>query len=145
MMNSTDSTNDVKAWLLSMVGKMIEVLILQKAEAGRSEQMVWKGRGKVLRCVLDGAVLDLNSGGRSWWSRFFKNWHVTHVAPLWIKKPVSIPYFDLSIHRDSTTGEKQLVIDAATWSRSPEELAGKGNFSGISQAESTGEKKEEIS
>ncbi len=69
-MESTDSNNEVKAWLISMMGKMIDVMILQKPGDRISEQVVWKGRGKVLRCVQEGVVLDLNAGGASWWSRF---------------------------------------------------------------------------
>ncbi len=121
MTESTNSNDDVKAWLLSMVGKMIGVVILQKAEAGKSEHVLWKGQGKVVRCVQEGTVLDLNAG-TSWWSKFLRPWNVTHVAPRWIQKPISVPYHDLSIGLDSTTGIKQLVIDAATWKRSPEEL-----------------------
>ena len=53
-----------------MIGKMIDVVINQKPCDGMSEQVVWKGQGKVLRCVQEGVVLDLNAGGASWWSRF---------------------------------------------------------------------------
>ncbi len=121
MTESIHSIDEVKTWLLSMVGNMISVVILQKAEAGQSEQVLWKGQGKVVRCVQEGAVLDLNAG-TSWWSKFFRPWNVTHVAPRWIQKPLSVPYGDLSIDRDLKTGRKQLVVDAATWKRSPEEL-----------------------
>ena len=117
--------DEVKTWLLSIVGKIIDMMILQKAEAGESEHVLWKGSGRVLRCVQDGAVLDLNGGGASWWSKFFRPWPVTHVAPRWIQKPLSVPYCDLSIGLDSTTGRKRLVINAATWSRSPGELTNK--------------------
>ena len=121
MTESTNSIDDVKTWLLSMVGNMIGVVILQKAEAEKSEQVLWKGQGKVVRCVQEGAVLDLNAG-TSWWSKFLRPWNVTHVAPRWIQKPLSVPYHDLSIDLDPTTGRKQLVVDAATWKRSTEEL-----------------------
>ncbi len=121
MRESTNSLDEVKAWLLSVVGNMIAVVVLQKAEAGESEQVLWKGQGKVVRCVLEGVVLDLNAG-TSWWSKFLRPWPVTHVAPRWIQKPLSVPYHDLSIDRDPTTGKKQLVVDAATWKRSPQEL-----------------------
>ena len=82
--------------------------------------MVWKGTGKVLRCVQEGVVLDLNAGGASWWSRFLGP---LHVVPTWIQKPLSVPYRDLRIDRDPITGTKGLVIDAATWKWSPDELA----------------------
>ena len=118
-MESTDLNNEVKAWLISMMGKMIDVAINQKPCDGRSEQVVWKGQGKVLRCVQEGVVLDLNAGGASWWSRFFGP---LHVVPRWIQKPLSVPYRDLRIVPDPITGTKWLVIDAATWKRSPEEL-----------------------
>jgi len=51
-----------------MTGKMIDVMILQKSVADRLEQVVWKGKGNVLRCVQEGVVLDLNAGGASWWT-----------------------------------------------------------------------------
>ena len=121
MTESSDSNHEVKVWLLSVVGSMIGVVILQKAEVGHSEQVLWKGQGKVVRCVQEGVVLDLNAG-TSWWSKFLRPWNVTHVAPRWIQKPLSVPYYDLSIDLNSTTGRKQLVIDAVTWKRSREEL-----------------------
>jgi len=102
-----------------MTGKRIDVVIFQKSIADRLEQVVWKGKGKVLRCVQEGVVLDLNAGGASWWSRF---WGPLRVVPRWIQKPLSIPYCDLSIDLDLAKGTKQLVIDADTWKRSPEEL-----------------------
>ena len=123
-MEPTPSHDDVKTWLISMTGKMIDVMILQKSVADRLEQVVWKGKGKVLRCVQEGVVLDLNAGGASWWSRF---WRPFHVVPRWIQKPVSIPYCDVSIELDTSTGTKQLVIDADTWKRSTEELTKKAN------------------
>ncbi len=116
--------NEVKAWLISMVGQMLDVVILRKSTEGMSEQVVWEGQGKVLRCVQEGVVLDLNAGGASWWSRFFPPWH---VAPRWIKKPFSVPYRDLAIEDNPTTGAKRLVIDAETWRRSPSELVQKKN------------------
>ena len=119
-MESTDSNNEVKAWLISMMGKIIDVVILQKPFDGRSEEVVWKGTGKVLRCVQEGVVLDLNAGGASWWSRFLGP---LHVVPRWIQKPFSVPYRDLRIILDPKTGTKRLAIDVATWKRSPEELA----------------------
>ena len=79
---------------------MIDVMILQKSIADRLEQVVWKGKGKVLRCVQEGVVLDVNAGGASWWSRF---WGALHVVPRWIQKPVSIPYCDVSIELDTAT------------------------------------------
>jgi len=118
-MDSTDLNNEVKTWLISQIGKMIDVMINQKSCDGRSEQVVWKGRGKVLRCVQEGVVLDLNAGGASWWGRFLGP---LHVVPRWIQKPLSVPYRDLRIDLDPITRTKQLVIDAATWRRSPEEL-----------------------
>lgn len=122
MTESTNSNHEVKTWLLSMMGNMISVLILQKSDAEKSGQVLWKGRGRVVRCVVEGAVLDLNAGGASWWSKFLRPWPVTHVAPRWIRKPLSVPYHDLSVELDPTTGTKLLVIDAETWKRSPEEL-----------------------
>jgi len=119
-MESTDSNNEVKAWLISMMGKIIDVVILQKPYDGRSEEVVWKGTGKVLRCVQEGVVLDLKAGGASWWSRFLGP---LHVVPRWIQKPFSVPYRDLRIILDPKTGTKRLAIDVATWKRSPEELA----------------------
>ena len=126
-MESTDSTNEVKAWLISMIGKMIDVMILQKLGNEMLEQVVWKGRGKVVRCVQEGVVLELNAGGASWWSRFWGSWGVKHVVSRWIQQPLSVPYRDLRIDLDPMTRTKWLVIDAATWKRSPEELTqGKG-------------------
>ena len=119
-MESTDSKNEVKVWLISMMGKIIDVVILQKSCEGRSEEVVWKGKGKVLRCVQQGVVLNLNAVGTSWLSRFLGP---LHVVPRWIQKPLSVPYRDLRNYRDPITGIKGLVIDAATWKRSPEELA----------------------
>jgi len=119
-MESTDSNNEVKAWLISMMGKIIDVVILQKPYDGRSEEMVWKGTGKVLRCAQEGVVLALNAGGVSWWSRFLGP---LHVVPRWIQKPLSVPYRDLRIDLDPITGTKWLLIDAAAWKRSSEELA----------------------
>ncbi len=124
-MDSTDSNNEVKAWLISMTGKMIDIVILQKPCDGRSQQVVWKGQGKVLRCVQEGVVLDLNTGGASWWSRLWGNLSVKHVVPRWVQKPFSVPYRDLSIDLDPITGTRWLVIDADTWKRSPEELTKK--------------------
>ena len=122
-MESTDSTNEVKAWLISMIGKMIDVMILQKLGNEMLEQVVWKGRGKVVRCVEEGVVLELNAGGASWWSRFWGSWGVKHVVSRWIQQPLSVPYHDLRIDLDPMTRTKWLVIDGATWKRSPEELA----------------------
>ena len=126
-MESSDSTNEVKAWLISMIGKMIDVMILQKLGNEMLEQVVWKGRGKVVRCVQEGVVLELNPGGASWWSRFWGSWGVKHVVSRWIQQPLSVPYRDLRIDLDPMTRTKWLVIDAATWKCSPEELTqGKG-------------------
>jgi len=122
MMKSTFSNHEVKAWLISMTGNMIHVMIIQKSGEGQPQQVVWKGQGKVLRCVEAGVVLDLNAGRASWWSRLWGNWSVKHVVPRWIQKPLSVPYRDLTIDLDPITGTKWLVIDAATWKRSPEEL-----------------------
>ena len=118
-MESKYSSDEVKTWLISMMRKMIDVMINQKSCEGRSEQVVWKGRGKVLRCVPEGVVLDLNVGGASWWSRFLGP---LHVVPRWIQKPLSVPYRDLRIDLDPITRTKWLVIDAATWKRSTKEL-----------------------
>lgn len=118
-MDSTDVNNEVKIWLISMIGKMIDVVILQKPGDGISDQVVWKGRGKVLRCVQEGVVLDLKAGGASWWSRFLGP---RHVVPRWLQKPLSVPYRDLRIDLDPISKTKWLVIDAATWKRTPEEL-----------------------
>ena len=133
-MGSTDLNNEVKAWLFSMMGKMIDVVILQKSETEESEQVLWRGQGKVLRCVQEGVVLDLNAGAASWWSRLFGTWSVTHVVSRWIQKPISVPYGDLTIGLDPVTGTKQLVIDAATWKRSPEDL-GKGRIMSVDRKE----------
>ena len=118
-MESKYSSDEVKTWLISMMRKMIDVVINQKSCEGRSEQVVWKGRGKVLMCVPEGVVLDLNAGGASWWSRFLGP---LHVVPRWIQKPLSVPYHDLRIDLDPITRTKWLVIDAATWKRSTKEL-----------------------
>ena len=123
-MESTRSNNEVKAWLMSKMGKIIDVVIIQKSTAEIPEQIVWKGKGKVLRCVQGGVVLDLHAGGASWWSRFFGP---LHVAPRWIQKPVSIPYCDVTVDAHPSTGETWLVIDADTWKRSTEELTKKAN------------------
>jgi len=93
-MESTDSHHEIKTWLISMTGKIIDVVILQKSAADRLEQVVWKGQGKVLRCVQDGVVLDLNHGKSSWWNRF---WGPLHVVSGWIQKPLSVPYGDLTL------------------------------------------------
>ena len=82
--------NDVKSWLLEMVGKVIEVKIVQKAAGQMPKQVVWKGPAKVVRCVDAGVVVDLNAGGASWWSRLFGNVGVRNVVPRWLQKPVSI-------------------------------------------------------
>ena len=124
-MESTDSNLDVKTWLISMVGEMIAVVIIQKPQAEIPQQVLWKGKGKVLRCLQEGVVLDLNAGGASWWSRLWGNLGVKNVVPRWIQKPISIPYSDLTVECNPTTGAKWLVIDAATWRRSPEELTEK--------------------
>jgi len=50
-MESTSSNKEVKTWLLSMMGKMIDAVIIQKSHAGMPQQVIWKGQGKVLRCV----------------------------------------------------------------------------------------------
>ena len=140
-MESTSSNKEVKTWLLSMMGKMIDAVIIQKSHAGMPPQVIWKGQGKVLRCVQEGVVLDLNAGGASWWSRFWGNWGVKHVVPRWIQKPLSIPYHDLAIDLDTTTGAKWLVIDVETWKRSPEELTKKKNSAGKSQSANSREGK----
>jgi len=119
--------NDVKSWLLEMVGKVIEVKIIQKAAGEMPQQVVWQGPATVVRCVDAGVVVDLNAGGATWWSRLFGNVGVRNVVPRWLQKPVSIPYCDLSIDINLKTGAKCLVIDAATWKRSPEELTEKKN------------------
>jgi len=119
-MESPGSNNEVQTWLISQIGKIIDVEINQKSCDGRSEQVVWKGRGKVLRCVQEGVVLELNAGRASWWSKFLGP---LHVVPRWIQKPFSVPYRDLRIILDQKTGTKRLAIDVATWKRSPEELA----------------------
>ena len=117
-----NSNLHVKTWLISMVAKMIAVVIIQKALAGIPQQVLWKGQGKVLRCVQEGVVLNLNAGGASWWSRIWGNVGVKNVVPRWIQKPVSVPYGDLAVDLNPTTGAKWLIIDAVTWTRSPEEL-----------------------
>lgn len=122
MTESIDSNHEVKTWLLSMMEKMIDVVIIQKSRIEIPQQVLWKGQGKVLRCVLEGVVLDLNAGGASWWSRLWGNVGVKNVVPRWIQKPISIPYCDLTVDGNPTTGAKWLVIDAETWKRSPEEL-----------------------
>lgn len=123
-MEPTDLNNEVQIWLFSMVGEMIDVVILQKSKAKRAEQVLWKGQGKVLRCVQEGVVLNLNAMGASWWSKLWGTWSVTRVVSRWVQKPISVPYGDLSIDMNHVTGTKQLVIDAKTWKRSPEELKG---------------------
>ncbi len=130
MMESTDSSLDVKTWLISMVGEMIAVVIIQKPQVEIPQQVLWKGQGKVLRCVLEGVVLDLNAGEASWWGRLWGNVGVKNVVPRWIQKPVSVPYGDLAVDLNPTTGAKWLVIDAETWKRSPEELTVKKDTEG---------------
>ena len=124
-MESTESENNLKTWLYSMTGKMIQVMILQKPVADRPEHVIWKGQGKVVRCVQEGVVLDLNAGGASWWSRLWGNASVKHIVPRWIQKPFSVPYCDLAMAQNTETGEKWFVVDAETWKRSPEDLARK--------------------
>ncbi len=121
-MESAESENALKTWLISMTGKMVQVVILQKAMADRPEHVIWKGQGKVVRCVQEGVVLDLNAGGASWWRQLWEILSIKHIVPRWIQKPFSVPYCDLSIDLKFETGEKCLVIDAATWKRSPEDL-----------------------
>jgi len=142
MMESTSSNHEVKTWLLSMMGNMIDVVIIQKALAGIPQRVIWKGQGRVLRCAQEGVVLDLNAGGASWWSRIWGNVGVKNVVPRWIQKPVSVPYGDLAIDLNPTTGVKWLVIDAATWKRSPEELTEKKSLEGKSQSIKEGGKTE---
>ena len=143
-MKSTHLTNEVKAWLISMIWKMIDVMILQNLGNGMLEQVVWKGRRKVVRCVQEGVVLELNAGGASWWSRFWGSWGVKHVVSRWIQQLLSVPYRDLRIDLDPMTRTKWLVIDAATWKRSPEELA-EENALKADHHESTSKKPGEIS
>ena len=119
MMESTSSHHDVKIWLHSMVEKLIAVVIIQKSRAEVPLQVIWRGKGKVVRCVQDGVVLDLKVGGASWWNKF---WGLVHVVSRWIPKPLSVPYVDLAIDLDPITGVKTLVVDAATWKRSSEEF-----------------------
>ena len=126
-MDSTTSYHEVKTWLLSMMGKKIDVRIIQKTQETIPPLVIWKGPGKVLRCVREGVVLDLSAGTASWWGKIFGNWGVKHVVTRWTQKPVSVPYCDLSIDRDPKTGVQWLVIDAATWTRSPEELTEKSS------------------
>ncbi|MDH5427860.1 MAG: hypothetical protein OEZ05_10850 [Nitrospirota bacterium] len=124
-MASTFSNQEVKTWLLSMVGQIIDVVIIQKAFAETPQHVLWKGKGKVIRCVQEGVVLELNAGGASWWSRVWGHLGVQHVVERWTQKPISVPYDDVTIDLNPTTGAKWLVIDAATWKRSPEELTKK--------------------
>ena len=109
---------------------MIGVVILQQPLAGRPAQVAWKGQAKVLRCVKDGVVLNVHAGGASWLSKLWGNWGAKHVVPRWIQKSLSVPYCDLTIDLDPVTGTKWLVIDAATWKRSPEELTQKKEAEG---------------
>ncbi len=124
---------------------MIDVVIIQKALAGIPQRVIWKGQGKVLRCALVGVVLNLNAGRASWWSRIWGNVGVQHVVPRWIQKPVSVPYGDLAIDLNPITGAKWLVIDAATWKRSPEELTEKKSLEAKIQSIKKGYKTGEIS
>ena len=87
MMDSTDQNHEVKTGLISMTGMMIHVVILQQSVADRPEQILWKG--KVLRCVHEGVVLDLHAEGAPGWRRFLG---LLHVVCHWIQKPISIPY-----------------------------------------------------
>jgi hypothetical protein len=144
-MESTSSNHEVKTWLLSMMGSMIDVVIIQKALAGMPQQVLWKGKGKVLRCVQEGVVLDLNAGGASWWSRIWGNVGEKNVVPRWIQKPVSVPYGDLAIDLNPTTGAKWLVLDAATWKRSSEELTEKKSLEGKTALIKNGDQTGEIS
>ncbi|MEX2491355.1 MAG: hypothetical protein WD425_06310 [Nitrospirales bacterium] len=141
-MEVTSSPYEVKTWLLSMMGKKIDVVIIQKALAGVPERVLWTGQGRVLRCVQEGVVLGLNAGGASWWSRIWGNVGMQHVVPRWIQKPVSVPYGDLSIGLNTTTGVKWLVIDAATWKRSPEELTKKKSLEEKIQSRKNGDQTE---
>jgi hypothetical protein len=142
VMEATSSHYEVKTWLLSMLGKKIDVVIIQKAIAGIPHRVLWKGQGRVLRCVEEGVVLGLNAGGASWWSRIWVDVGVQHVVPRWIQKPVSVPYGDLAIGLNPTTGAKWLVMDAATWKRSPEELTEKKSLEGKIQSIKKGDQPE---
>ncbi len=121
-MEPSVSSLDVKTWLLERVGKLIDANITRQSTDARPSQIIWKGCAKVVRCVDVGVVLALKAGGGSWWNRIFGNVTVKNVAPRWLQKPVSIPYDDLSIAIDPTTGGRCLIIDAATFQRSPEDL-----------------------
>lgn len=124
---------------------MIDVVIIQKALAGIPQRVIWKGQGKVLRCALVGVVLNLNAGRASWWSRIWGNVGEKNVVPRWIQKPVSVPYGDLAIDLNPTTGAKWLVLDAATWKRSSEELTEKKSLEGKTALIKNGDQTGEIS
>ncbi len=113
---------DVKSWLLARVKQIIDVCIIQKTRDEEPERVIWKGQGTVIRCVREGVVLALRRDGETWWSRLWRDVFVRHVVPRSSQQSLSVPYEDLSVNRDSTTGAECLVIDAATWQRSPQEL-----------------------
>ncbi|MEE8126161.1 MAG: hypothetical protein V3T42_10140 [Nitrospirales bacterium] len=121
-----DESELVKTWLKSMVGKTIAARVVQKASQIQAEHIVWRGRAKVVRCVEPGVVLELHAVQFTPWFggvfRFFRNIFLKHVVSPWERGRVSIPYHDLDVSQDPQTGEKWLIIDSATWNRSPEEL-----------------------
>ena len=80
-MEAMSEKNDVKTWLLSRLGKMVDVVIIKKPSEEKPSETIWKGKGKVLRCVQQGVVLDLNASGASWWSRLWGNISVKNVVP----------------------------------------------------------------
>ena len=121
-----DDSGRVKAWLMARVGKTIAARVVQKASRIQSEQVLWRGKAKVLRCVEQGVVLELGSGLSTTWGgsvfHFVRNIFIRHVVSPWQGGRLSIPYKDLQVEQDSHTGEKCLIIDAATWNRAPTEL-----------------------
>jgi len=126
MSEAQDVNDQAKTWLLSKVGKIIDVVILQRGSGGHQGKVFWEGQGKVLRCAKPGVVLELQMGeSQSWVKRvlhFFPNLGRKYVVRPWEQKRLSVPYADLAIEVNPTTGGTRLIIDAATWRRSPTEL-----------------------
>ncbi len=126
MSGPQDDIEAVKSWLLARVKKVIDVVILRRSAEGRPKKVIWEGQGKVLRCASSGVVLELGDGAsHSWWGgilHFFKNLPVRYVVRPWEQRRLSIPYVDLSLDGKGPGQAVRLIIDAATWDRSPEEL-----------------------
>ncbi len=126
MSHSQADVETVKDWLLARINQVIHIAIVQRTGECSPGRTFWKGEGKVVRCTKPGVVLELQGGhSPSWWSRIFHVFRYlgpNHVVGPWEERRLSVPYRDLSLEKVPTTGETWLLIDAATWVRTPEDL-----------------------